>query len=193
VERAIDAASAEFIARLRAFARGRVRTDQDAEDIVQDVLAKLVQREGSVNARSAQAWLFTVTRRAIIDRARARPGDGPLPEELPPAPDIAQEPSAVADLARCLEPMLAELDAEDRALLLRVDMMGESQADVAREIGLSASGLKSRVQRARRRLRQVVDECCAVEYDRRGMPIDFARRRGGPCACDRPDGAPCEP
>lgn len=186
MERALDVASEEFITRLRAFARRRARTEHDAEDIVQDVLTKLVQREGSVSARSAEAWLFTVTRRAIIDQARRRTPGEALPGDGSFASDIATEPSAVADLARCLEPMLLELGAEDRALLRRVDMLGESQADIARELKLSASGLKSRVQRARHRLRVVVDRCCAIEYDRRGLPIDFARRRPGSCACDGP-------
>jgi RNA polymerase sigma-70 factor (ECF subfamily) len=180
VSRPIDAASNEFIARLRAFARRRVPTEHDAEDVVQDVLAKLVRWDDAVDARAAQAWLFTATRRAIIDRARARRDAAPLPAD---APDIAAEPSAVAELARCMEPMLAVLPTGDRALLQRVDMSGESQADLARELKLSPSGLKSRVQRARQRLRKVVDECCAVELDRRGVPVDFARRRGGPCDC----------
>ena len=144
--RAVDAASEEFIARLRAFARKRVRTDQDAEDVVQDVLAKLVRWDGSVEPRSAQAWLFAVTRRTIIDRARARPPEQPLPDDATPAPDIAAEPTAMAHLARCLEPMLARLEPEDRALLERFDMDGASQADLAREFGLSASGMKSRVR-----------------------------------------------
>jgi len=185
VTRPIDAASGEFLARLRAFARRRVPTEQDAEDVVQEVLAKLVRWNDAVEADSAQAWLFTAVRRAIIDRARSRRDAAPLPDETP---DPASAPSAVSELARCVEPLLAVLPAEERALLERVDMSGESQADLARELGLSASGLKSRVQRARRRLRRVVDECCAVELDRRGVPIDFAQRRGGPCDCGEKGG-----
>lgn len=179
--RPIDAVSAEFVARLRAFVRRRVRTDADADDVVQDVLAKLAQQGTEVE--SVAAWLFTVARRAVVDRARsARPTEA-LPEGAP-APDPAEDASALADLARCLEPMLAELEPEERELLRRVDMAGESQADLARQLGLSPSGLKSRVQRARRRLRSVLDACCAVEYDRRGTPVDFAKRPGGPCRCE---------
>lgn len=182
--RAVDAASEEFIARLRAFARKRVRTAQDAEDVVQDVLTKLVRWDASVEPRSAEAWLFAVTRRTIIDRARAQRSAQPLPEDTLRAPDIAEEQTAIAELARCVEPMLTRLAPSDRALLERVDRRGASQADLARELGLSASGFKSRVQRARRRFRRVLEACCALDLDRRGVPVDVARRPGDPAGCD---------
>jgi RNA polymerase sigma factor (sigma-70 family) len=62
--------AAEFLARLRAFVRRRVRSDADADDVVQDVTYKLV-RQGDGKG-SVHSWLFTVARHAIIDRHRSR-------------------------------------------------------------------------------------------------------------------------
>lgn len=175
--------STEFLARLRAFVRRRVRTEHDADDVVQDVLTKLIAHDAAVQNESIYAWLFTTARHAIIDRARKQRNDEPLPGDETIASEIAEDVSTTTELARCMEPMLASLDADDRALLQRVDMLGESQADIAREMGLSMSGLKSRVQRARGRLRNVLEECCAVERDRLGAPLDYQRRPDRQCPC----------
>ncbi len=179
-----DELSAEFLTRLRAFVRSRVRSAHDGEDIVQDVLTKFIQHDDSIDSQSVYAWLFTVARRTIIDRARAaKPAAaGDSADSIPI--EIADDPSVTSELARCMEPMLEMLSSDDRIILQRVDMLGESQADVARELGMSMSGLKSRVQRARQRLRAQLEDCCAVERDRTGKPADYQRRPDRPCPCD---------
>jgi RNA polymerase sigma-70 factor (ECF subfamily) len=174
--------SAEFLKRLHAFVRGWVRTDADADDVVQDVLTKLVQH-GAPAPASVHAWLFTVARHVLIDRSRTR-----RPLVGLPAVDLAEEPSEPSgevsrELARCLEPMMAALSDDDRLVLTRIDLRGESQVELARELSISNSGIKSRVQRARKRLRAVLENCCSVEQDRRGNPIDYEKRSRSNCAC----------
>jgi RNA polymerase sigma-70 factor (ECF subfamily) len=168
--------------RLRAFVRRRVRADSDVDDLVQDVLYKLVQRgEGAIKG-SVHAWLFTVARRTIIDRHRRRKTAGRLDATHEPV-RVAETESVVSELARCLEPMLASLAVEDRSWLVRVDKNGEAQADLARELGLSPSTVKSKVQRARARLRRTLEDCCSIELDARGKPADYKRRLGRSCPC----------
>jgi RNA polymerase sigma-70 factor (ECF subfamily) len=177
------ALTAEFLTRLRTFVRGRVRSEHEAEDIVQDVLTKFVQHDESIKSQSVYAWLFTVARRAIIDRSRAASSSDRANVDDATAVDLADDPSVSSELARCMEPMLESLDHKDRVLLRRVDMLGESQADVARELGMSMSGLKSRVQRARQRLRARLEDCCSIERDPVGQPADYRRRPDRPCPC----------
>lgn len=90
------------------------------------------------------------------------------------------------DLARCLRPLLDALDEDDRSILEQVDAAGRSQADLARELGVSLSTVKSRVQRARQRLRASIERCCELELDARGTPIDARRRERPACGpgCD---------
>jgi len=146
-----------------------------------------VQHSNSIGiggAESVYAWLFTVARRAIIDRVRAAKGAGHAhDDQLNRIAAEVADPSTTADLARCMEPMLELLSAEDRIVLQRVDMFGQSQADIARELGMSNSGLKSRVQRARRRLRALLEDCCTIERDRLGLPADYQRNTPRSCPC----------
>jgi RNA polymerase sigma-70 factor (ECF subfamily) len=182
------ALNAEFLNRFRAFVSRRVRSEHDADDIVQDVLTKFAQHDTSINTQSVYAWLFTVARRTIIDRLRAsRPAsvtasEGDAIDSV--MINLADDASASSELARCMQPMLELLDSQDRIILQRIDMIGESQADVARELGVSISTLKSRVQRARQRLRAQLEDCCAIDRDGRGQPADYHRRPDRPCPCD---------
>jgi len=56
-----------------------------------------------------------------------------------------------------------------------------TQADAARHLGLSVSGMKSRVQRARHRLKATFEECCRIDVDRRGRIMSYEARREPPC------------
>jgi RNA polymerase sigma-70 factor, ECF subfamily len=77
------------------------------------------------------------------------------------------------------------LPEADRKALKMTGLEGLSQKELAARLGLSVTGAKSRVQRARVRLKEAILDCCHVEMDRRGTPIDYARKRGecGPCEC----------
>lgn len=165
----------EVLTRLRAFVRRRVPSSADADDVVQEVALRLVAQGARTTIASPHAWVAATARRALADfhRARARAGDE-LGDELAADAEGVRTP---AEVARCLAPLLARLAPEDRALLERVDVRGASQSELARELGLSISGLKSRVQRARGRLRRALLERCEVELDRRGQPSGDARCR----------------
>lgn len=180
----IAALNAEFLGRLRTFVRRRLQSEHDAEDVVQDVLMKWVQHNDSIDAQSVYAWLLTVTRRTILDRAKASRPPSANDADDSIAIDLGDDPSVSAELARCLDPMLDALSSADRIILQRIDLLDESQADIARELGMSISGMKSRVQRARRRLRAQLEDCCAIDRDPLGQPADYRRRPDRSCPND---------
>lgn len=158
----------EFLARLRSTVRRRVRSSADADDIVQSVVLRMLEQRDLASVGSPHAWLTTAARRAVTDlhRANGTAASAQLEEHSL----AADEALGASDAARCLAPLVAKLSPQERALLERVDVEGESQASLAREVGLSPSALKSRVQRARARLRQSLLSSCIVELDRLGHP-----------------------
>lgn len=96
-----------------------------------------------------------------------------LPDNLVQTVD---EPPAIDLLTACLPRVLSELSEADREVLTRCDLEGVPQAEFAAQHGLSLSAVKSRVQRARVRLRTRLSEACQVRLDANGHVADFVKR-----------------
>jgi RNA polymerase sigma-70 factor (ECF subfamily) len=160
-----------FSATLRRFIRTRVSSDADADDILQETFVRVHEGIAALgDADRLQPWLFRIARNAIIDhyRRRNRP--------LPPIPDSEDE-TATRDVGACLRSMMTDLGPDDRAALELADLDGLDDADVARRLGLTLTAAKSRIQRARARLRSTFSSCCAVDLDHRGNVVDLEPRR----------------
>lgn len=181
-----EAVWARFSERLRGFIARRVKGEADIEDVLQDVFAKIHTGLGGLKQpENLEAWLFKVARRAILDHLRNRSGKrrgGELPEV---AAEEGTDLTMTKAVASWLQPMMELLPEADRNVLRYMDLEGLSQKDLAARLGLSVTGAKSRVQRARRRLKDAVLHCCHLEMDRRGNPIDYTRKRRdcGACSC----------
>ena len=161
-------------AELRAWLRGRLGNPQDAEDVLQDLFLKALRQGGKFcQIENARAWLFEVARNAIADRLRLKREEVALPEDLVYEND---EPAAVDSLAACLPRALSELSEEDREAITLCDLEGMNQADYANLKGLTLPGAKSRVQRARKRLREHLSSACQVRFDASGKVCCFVPR-----------------
>lgn len=166
---------------LTAFVRRRVSSPEDAEDIVQEVMLRLHHRGAEVPKEKVGPWLHRVAANAVIDHYRARGARGiavELPDEL--AANERDHHSLDADIAGCLQPLLAGLPAKYIEAVRLADLDHLPQAEVAARLGLGASGAKSRIQRGRALLRGELDRCCRVEFDRRGNVVDARSIGPGP-------------
>ena len=101
-----------------------------------------------------------------------------VPDELFHEDTKEEDNRAQSELARCLVPLLNELPEPYRQVLRLTEFEGATQREAASQLGLSLSGAKSRVQRARKMLREVLLKCCRVELDRRGGVVDYEARDG---------------
>ena len=92
------------------------------------------------------------------------------------------------ELAGCLRPMIERLSGEYRQAMILIDLEGLTQQEAAAQLGLSLSGMKSRVQRGRRQLKEMLEACCTIELDRRRGVADYDLRDQQDDSCrDRPD------
>ena len=161
-------------AELRGWLRHRLGNAADAEDLLQDVFLKAVrQGERFCAILDARAWLYEVARNTLADRLRLARKTVELPEDL--SADT-EEAAAVDSLAACLPRVLAELSPEDREAITLCDLERLPQEEYARRKGLSLPGAKSRVQRARKRLREQLTQSCQVSLDATGKVGDFVPR-----------------
>lgn len=179
----------ELAARLRPFVARRV-SPCDTDDVLQEIFLR-VQR-GLATIRDDErfgAWVYQIARSAIADQRRTRArhplaGEDP-PEEVAPAGDEEEGGSAKDVLARAVVPFVAMLPSPYRQAITLTELEGLSQKEAADMLGISLPAMKSRVQRGRARLRQLLDECCVIALDARGRVVECIPRAGRkpPCEC----------
>lgn len=163
---------------LLRYLRRRVSHVDDAEELLQEIFIRAL-RQGKkfcavVNPR---AWLFQVARHALADRYRHYRETLPLEVEFEELPQPEPEPLPVVDtLSQCLPRILAELSEEDRLAIVLCDIEGQTQQRLANRLGISLPGAKSRLQRARKRLRQHLETACKVRLDANGAVCCFTPR-----------------
>lgn len=151
---------------LRNYLTHRLADRSMADDLVQEVFLRAIrQRQGFCELDNSRAWLFQVARNALIDRARLHHDEAPLPEEL--VDDVEERPPVEA-LAESLGDVLAALPEVDADILRRCDIEGLRQSDYAALSGLNLSAVKSRLLRARQRLREQLVARYRVRFDASG-------------------------
>ena len=159
---------------LRGWLRRRVDNPALADDLLQDLFLKaLRQGERFCSLQNARAWLFEVARNLLADQLRVAHHMVDLPADLTAQTDDAD---TVDTLSACLPRVLSELSTQDREAITLCDLQGMAQADFAQAKGLSLSAAKSRVQRARIRLRAQMSQACQVQMDEGGRVSDFVPR-----------------
>jgi len=177
---------------LRGFLARRVPPGIDADDLLQEVFLRVIRHLSTLRSTDRpEAWLFQIARNALRDSLRARlrrdgRTDALESDELAAEPDPASDRGAEAELAPCLTSMVDRLAEPYRTAITLTSMQGVSQADAARQLGVSISGMKSRVQRGRTQLREMLVTCCAIAVDVRGGVSDFHLREAGACGVPRP-------
>jgi RNA polymerase sigma-70 factor, ECF subfamily len=163
---------------LRQFILAQVRDEQQADDLLQEVFLKIHTHLDTVRAQEkVGSWLYQIARHVITDYYRLQQSKATtaLPDDLAERlamPEEPEENEAVQRLLRYILPLMQRLPPPYRQALLLTEVEGITQKALAEQLGLSFSGAKSRVQRARDHLRKLLD-CCHFEFDRRGHIIDY--------------------
>ena len=183
---------AGFQARLADYVRRRV-DPASVDDVVGSVLLRLVRHQEALrSADNPTAWMLRVAANAVADHYRRRATERKALEAyraewqaLDREPEGADR-ADTAEFARCLVPFIRGLPPAYSEALMLTEIDGLTQVEAAGRLGLSVSGMKSRVQRGRARLKQALLRCCAVETDRWGSVLDYRERRpdggcGGDC------------
>lgn len=146
------------------------------EDILQDVFLKMHTHIQTLNdEKKLQSWLYQITRNTIYDYYRSQKNMLSLPDTF----DIPEEPSqedVVQTLLPCLKAMVDQLPTLYRDAILLTEYDGLTQRELAERLNLSFSGAKSRVQRAREKLEEMLLACCHFVLDRRGGIIEYHPR-----------------
>jgi RNA polymerase sigma-70 factor (ECF subfamily) len=166
----------ELEARLRPYVARRVASAADVDDILQNVFVRVHQGLATLDdAERFGAWVYRIAERLIIDGARKRAREPwTAVAELPERPHttlVGDAEELQAALGECIALFVARLPSPYREAVTLTELQGLTQSEAADMLGISLSGMKSRVQRGRAKIRAMFDECCRISLDCRGRVV----------------------
>ncbi|OAS21379.1 RNA polymerase sigma factor SigZ [Paenibacillus oryzisoli] len=177
----------EFNKDLKKYIQTRVNNKYDVEDILQDVFKKVhnsihtLTDEGKI-----QSWVYQITRNTIIDYYRVSAKKKNIETHLDYKEEFSEEEVQENNLNKVvsgwLNCIVQELDEKYREAILLTELGNFTQKELAERLGISISGAKSRVQRGREKIKELLLACCHIERDRLGNVIDFESKSSN-CNC----------
>lgn len=153
---------------------GKLTSDKDViDDVSQEVFLKVHNSISTLNdSEKLDAWLRRIVYTTLMDiyRKKQKEQTGKLlliEEEAEP------ENEGNVALIECIVSLLQLLPDEQRELLEAVEVKGISQAEYARQNNLPLSTVKSKVQRSRQKLKELVKSNCMLTNDKYGNVVDY--------------------
>ena len=159
----------DFSGKIRAYLRGKVRSPEDIDDLTQEIFIKIHTSLASLKDEKKLApWIYSIVRNSITDYYRKRnTGNTGADENISYSGDSDEEKN-VSGILHCLNVFIDRLPMKYREPLILSDIEGVKQKDLAKRMGLSYTGLKSRVQRGREMIKGMFIECCGVPFSSEG-------------------------
>lgn len=154
-------------------------------DVLQDVYLKIIHNIEKVNkARNIKSYLLKIADNTVIDFYRAKAAKPVANADFVDsmeAVEIEVEDTSLQLADCCLRPMIESLEPIYREALILTELEGLTQKQFADKVGITHSGAKSRVQRAKEQLKAVIADCCTYEFDKYGNIISCRKNAGNCC------------
>jgi RNA polymerase sigma-70 factor (ECF subfamily) len=173
----------DLIVALKKFIRPHARNIHDMEDILQNVLIKILKNGEGISPAGFFSWLQKVSHTTSIDYYRKNKSSSYELQSDKITEPISEESTneALLSLSKCVRQLLKNLSADDYQIISAVELEGVSQKELAGKNGTNYSSLKSRLQRARLKLKNEILDCCQVELDKRNTLIDIKPKKRNNC------------
>jgi len=141
------------------FVKSRISDAVDSEEMVSEILLKVYDNcEKLEEIKNPEGWLIAVSKNAIADyyRKEKKESIGDIPE----IPIYQNSSDNYSILTECLPGLISKLPAKYADPLRQYELEGIPQKQLAIQYKMSESGLKSRVQRGRKMLRELFITYC---------------------------------
>lgn len=167
-----------FCCELEQFIKNRVNDKTVADDLLQEIFIKIHLKKDSLKeSNKLTAWVYQIARNVIIDYYRQRKPEF-AGNEFPEQVETESDEQVRISFNQCIMPFVEKLEPKYKDAFLQTSFGHLSQKEYAEKLQISYSGAKSRVQRARKMVKDLFLACCPVICDKYGNIID-----GGKCGC----------
>lgn len=159
---------------LHRFINKNIKDNDISKDILQDVFLKIHLKLNTLSDKDKLTiWIYQITRNSILDFLKKH---RPNADEIDFFTDNkAEEESFNLEMSACMLNLVNKLPEKYQDAIVKTDLGKVSQKDYAKLSGLSYSGAKTRVQRARTELHELFRHCCNIQSDIYGNIIDFEK------------------
>ncbi len=172
----------QFHCELENFIYSKVKDKVISKDILQEVFIKIHLHQHSIKDQSKiTAWIYQLTRNTIHDYYRKLVilnGETEIPHDVSELPLPNEQ-----GLERCVLPFIHQLPQKYKDALLLTDIKGLSQTQLAEQLNISYPAAKSRVQRARQKLKDLFTDCCYIHSDVYGNIMSYRQLDCGGQGC----------
>lgn len=162
---------------LHHFVKKKVGDSDAVNDIVQEVYLKIQTSLHLLkNEEKLIPWVFAITRNAITDHFRSnskKVDAGIMPQMVADQNPVQDE---TGKFSQCIIPMINTLPGKYKEALEMSEIESISQKEIAERLSISYSAVKSRVQRGREKLKDVLLQCCEIKTDKYGNIIEYHER-----------------
>ena len=160
--------------RIRVFVISKVSDRHVAEDIVQEVFVKAHMHIQNLRDETRlTSWIYQIARNLISDHYR-RTGKTDVLRDVFPSQEEQNNESDVMQVAiRDMISMMDQLPPGYCDALCRTELEGMSQSEYAEHAGIPYSTAKSRIQRSRVLLRDMLMKCCHYQFDKYGTVLSI--------------------
>lgn len=158
---------------IAAFVARRTNRHPDTEDIVQTVFMKAYRHLPELqDPNRLRAWLYQIARNTVADHFRKEKRLDELPEQIPIVMEEKDE-DTLQEAICGMKGVIPYLPDKYREAVELSELKGLSQKELSERLGISYSGAKSRVQRGREMVRDLMNSCCTIRTDKYGNIIDY--------------------
>lgn len=170
-----------FHKELKSFIYNKTRNSSDTDDILQEVFIKIINNIDKVNqSENLRQYLYAIVRNAINDYFRKQKHfltDSEIPDQITES-ETQSLNETIAEC--CIKPFINKLSDNYKEALLITEFENVSQKELASRLNISYSGAKSRVQRGKEKLKELILNCCSLQSDVYGNLIDTDDKN---CGC----------
>ena len=165
----------EYHESVRKFATSFVKDEWVADDITQDTFEKVQGNLANLNdPTKISAWIFRIAynlcqdhfrnSRKEIQNGRMIVGQVQIQDVLPPDKRLE-----LRQMNRCVQDKVDRLPESLKSVLIMYDVMGFRHKEIADILAISPGNVKTRLHRARKQLKGILETECRLEKDERNI------------------------
>jgi RNA polymerase sigma-70 factor (ECF subfamily) len=161
---------------LLGYVKKRVRNQEDAEDLTQDVFLKL-SKSNSNGVDNLKSWVYTIAKNTITDYYRKKQLQTNAIEDDTIFDYDADNDAGIA-LGKCVHSFVNQLPEEYRELMILSEIKEIPQKEIAEQLNINYVTVRSKIQRGRKKLKELFEGCCTILQGGKGSILDFESKTG---------------